>query len=307
MTAPSPSNEEIATVLERISSLLETQGADPFRVRAYRSAANTVRRHPESVAALAEDLEALDRLPNIGTSIGRTIAQFVRTGHARILDKLEGQVSPEDQFTRVPGIGEVLAREIHQKLKVETLEELEAAAHDGRLARLHGMGPRRVLAVRNALDNLLRSRRLHKHTTPPAAIHEPTVAALLDIDALYRRKADARELHLIAPKRFNPERKAWLPIMHAEEEGWHFTALFSNTERAHSLGKTLDWVVLIYERDGEHGQSTVISEPRGPLKGKRVVRGREEESMAFYEQRSGARCAPPEARGGKRATTSTVE
>ena len=70
--------------------------------------------------------------------------------------------------------------------------------------------------------------------------------------------------------------------MHSEQNGWHFTSLFSNTARAHDLGKTNDWVVLFYEKGEVEGQATVVTETQGPLKGKRVVRGREKECEAFY-------------------------
>jgi hypothetical protein len=73
----------------------------------------------------------------------------------------------------------------------------------------------------------------------------------------------------------NPEHRAWLPILHTERGARHYTALFSNTATAHRLGRTQDWVVLYYDgRDGEQ-QCTVVTAGRGPLKGRRVVRGRE--------------------------------
>jgi hypothetical protein len=64
---------------------------------------------------------------------------------------------------------------------------------------------------------------------------------------------------------------------HVERDGWAFTALFSNTARAHALGTTDDWVVLFFERDGAEGRATVVTERAGPLAGRRVVRGREAE------------------------------
>jgi hypothetical protein len=106
---------------------------------------------------------------------------------------------------------------------------------------------------------------------------------LLDVDAEYRDKAARGQLPRVAPKRFNPAGDAWLPVLHATRGPWHFTALFSNTARAHELGRTHDWVV-IYFYDDEHAerQHTVVTETRGPLVGKRVVRGREAECRAHY-------------------------
>lgn len=106
--------------------------------------------------------------------------------------------------------------------------------------------------------------------------------AILAVDAEYRRQAAAGNLKTIAPRRFNPEGKSWLPIMHTEKQGWRFTALYSNTARAHDLGKTGDWVVIYCERNGEEEQCTVVTEQTGPLQGRRVIRGREKECRAHY-------------------------
>jgi hypothetical protein len=70
--------------------------------------------------------------------------------------------------------------------------------------------------------------------------------------------------------------------MHTRREGWSFTILFSNTKRAHELGKTDDWIVIYYERGGVERQSTVMTPGSGTLKGKRVVRGRKDESREYY-------------------------
>jgi hypothetical protein len=129
---------------------------------------------------------------------------------------------------------------------------------------------------------------------------EPPVGELLDVDREYRTRAAAGELRTIAPRRFNPSREAWLPILHARRGPWHYVALYSNTPRAHQLGKTHDWVVLYYERDGGGGerQCTVITSEFGALRGRRIVRGREAECEAFYggpsRVRRGARPRTPD-------------
>jgi putative hydrolase len=99
---------------------------------------------------------------------------------------------------------------------------------------------------------------------------------LLDVDREYREKA--ARLPRIAPRRFNPSGERWLPVLHTERGGWRFTALHSNTALAHHLGRTRDWVVVYFHADHEpEGQHTVVTETRGPLAGRRVVRGREAE------------------------------
>ncbi len=107
-----------------------------------------------------------------------------------------------------------------------------------------------------------------------AAQYGPSIAMLLDVDREYRERAAAGTLPTIAPRRFNPSGAAWLPVLHTERDGWHFTALYSNTALAHQLHRTHDWVVL-YFYDDQHveGQHTVVTETHGALSGERVVRG----------------------------------
>ena len=289
MTDEKPTNEQIGDVLDQIADLLEMQGADPFRVGAYRNGAQTVRTAGDSIAGMVREggKEALQELPDIGESLARIIASTVRTGRSDMLERLKGEVAPEELFVQVPGIGETLAQRIVDELDVSTLEELEQAAHDGRLEKVEGFGPEKVRNVRVSLAGMLSTaasrhrRRAAEDEEPP---EQPSVETLLSVDQEYRRKAKAGELRKIAPKRFNPKGEAWLPILHTERQGWDFTALYSNTARAHDLGKTHDWVVLYYERDGEEDQATVVTETRGPLEGKRVVRGREDACRRYYER-----------------------
>lgn len=285
-----PTNAEIADALDRVADLLEAQEANRFRVRAYREGARTVRARGESIAELlgSGGRQALEELPGIGKSLAAAIGELAATGRMRLLDRLMGDASPEGLFRVVPGIGAELARRIHATLHVETLEELELAAHDGRLEHVPGFGLRRTRAVRDALEAILsrssrrRSRllvdRQRRGIQRLLWNDAPSVAALLDVDREYRERAKAGTLRRIAPRRFNPTGAAWLPILHTEREGWAMTALYSNTARAHALERWRDWVVIHYERDGEDGQCTVVTEVRGPRAGRRVVRGREGEA-----------------------------
>jgi DNA polymerase (family X) len=112
----------------------------------------------------------------------------------------------------------------------------------------------------------------------------PPIEELLDVDREYREAARENRLTMIAPRRFNPEKKAWLPILHTRRGDRHYTAMFSNTARAHRLGTTHDWVILY--QDGESGahQCTVTTSYQGPLQGQRIVRGREAECQQFFER-----------------------
>ena len=290
MTYATPSNQKIAQVLETIADLLEVQQANPFKVRAYRNGAQLVRRQRESLAAMVRsgDGQALQTIPNIGERLAGLIEEYVKTGKSGLLQRLQGEIAPEDVFEQVPGVGKELARRIVRELDIRTLEELEHAAHDGSLGRLEGFGKRRVEAIQVGLAGMLSGyarKRMERLTAEdaPNATGEPPVALLLDIDAEYRRKAADGVLRKIAPKRFNPAGEAWLPVLHTDREGWSFTAMYSNTARAHELDKTRDWVVLYYEKDkGREAQVTVVTQATGALAGKRVIRGREGECREYY-------------------------
>ena len=279
---PGPRNAAVAERLSEAAATLEAQGGEPFRARAYRRAADTVAGLDRDVGELVEreGTAGLERLPAIGKGIAAAIAEIVITGRWTRLDRLRGELDPVSVFRTVPGIGPGLAERIHDVLHVDTLEGLEAAAHDGRLEQVPGFGPRRVAAIRAALEVMLRRVR----AGPPGAAGtatRPPVTQVLDVDREYRRRAEAGELPRIAPRRFNPEGERWLPVLHTRRGDWHYTALFSNTARAHELGRTRDWVV-IYHYDGDHRESqcTVVTETQGPMQGRRVVRGRERECAA---------------------------
>ena len=135
-----PTNDQIADVLDQIADLLEAQDANRFRIQAYRNGAHTVRTADESIADMTseEGQEALKALPDIGEGIASIITTYVRTGHSDVLARLQGEVAPGKLFEQVPGIGKTLAQRIVEALDVSTLEELEQAAHDGRLEDVEG-------------------------------------------------------------------------------------------------------------------------------------------------------------------------
>jgi len=277
-----PDNAQVADWLRQAAELLQAQGANPFRVAAYRKAAESVEWHTGSVRSLfaMEGRDGLDALPGVGAGIASAIAEMLATGRWVQLERLRGTLDPTTLFQTVPGIGPELAERIHDALGVETLEGLEAACHEGRLAEVGGIGPRRIAAIRASLAEILDRSRLRPRSATIGP--EPSVEVLLDVDREYLDKAAAGTLPTIAPRRFNALRIAWLPILHAKRGDWHFTALFSNTARAHELHRTHDWVVL-YFHDDHHAerQRTVVTEQRGPLAGHRVVRGREQECLAM--------------------------
>lgn len=274
-------NTAIASKLHEMAEVLEEQRADGYRVAAYRRAARTVEHHEQPIDEIVREkgIPGIIELPGIGRGIGAAIVEMVTTGRWAQLDRLLGTLEPEQLFRTLPGIGPDLAARIHESLHVDTLEALELAAHDGRLEQVPGIGKRRAAVIRACLSERLGSRHVRTSRHAPT----PPIAILLDVDREYQEKAAAGELRTIAPKRFNPAGEAWLPVLHARRESWEFTALYSNTRKAHELGMTRDWVVIYFHGDAEpEAQCTVVTETHGALAGRRVVRGREGDCIVHY-------------------------
>ena len=280
-----PFNRAIAQRLKEVGELLHSQGSNPFRVLAYHHAAQTLEQLERPIDDLvrAEGLEGLKKLPGVGESLARAIRELVLRGRLPMLEQLRGETEPDNLLATIPGIGKKLAARLHHDLEIDTLEELEAAAHDGRLRQVSGIGEKRLAGLIACLtERLGRVRAKTRHF----AQDMPPIEELLDVDREYREKAQAGLLHLFAPRRFNPTHETWLPILHTQRGERHYTALFSNTARAHQKGKTRDWVVLFFEDGEKESQSTIITAEWGILEGQRIVRRRETECLRYYEKQT---------------------
>lgn len=284
LPAPGPDeNRTIAVRLREYADLLEQQADDGFRIRAYRAAADAAEALHRPLRDIRAEggIDALIALPKIGRGIAGAISAMLDHGVWPQLDRLRGEATPERLLRTIPGIGAKLASRIASEADIETLEDLESVL---RLSpgKLPFIGPRRRTAILDTLSARLgRMRRPTARPAPSDAL--PPVSLLLDADQLYRSRAEAGTLRLIAPRRFNPTGEAWLPVMHARRDDWHLTALFSNTAQAHELGRTKDWVVVYFHRTGEtEARATIVTETHGALAGKRVVRGREAECATHY-------------------------
>lgn len=275
-------NGLIASRLRAFADVLAAQGEDGFRVAAYRAAAlriDALDRPLRDIHA-AEGIGGLIALPAIGDGIARAICEMLVSGHWRQLERLMGETTPERLFRTLPGVGAVLADRFALLLDAQSLEDLEAGLRNPDVA-IPGLGPRRRQAVLATLQQRLGPFR--RSVGPSRAVAVPPVSLLLEADAIYRQKAQAGELHRIAPHRFNPDHLAWLPVLHLRRGDWHLTLLYSNSVRAHDLGRTRDWVIVYFHHlQGPERQATVVTETRGALAGRRVVRGREEDCALHY-------------------------
>ncbi len=145
-------NEEIARVFDEMADLLEIAGDNPFKVRAYRNAARTVRNLGRELAEMVAAEEDLTRLPGIGRELAAKIRELVATGRLRALEKLHRQVPPTlEELLRIPGLGPRRVALLWRRLGVRDLRGLERALAAGRVARLRGFGPRTVEQIRQSL------------------------------------------------------------------------------------------------------------------------------------------------------------
>ena len=135
-------NAEIAAALRELGILYELDGADRYRVLAYREAARTVANSPVSVEQLAEE-GRLTELPAVGKTLAEKIETLIQTGSIPSADKLKRKFPATlVEVTRVPGLGAKTARRIYDEVGVENLVQLKEAAEQGRLAGIRGLGPR---------------------------------------------------------------------------------------------------------------------------------------------------------------------
>ncbi len=150
-------NQDVAGRLEEAARLLRDQGADPYRVNAYRRAATAVRGSTEPVDEVFrhKGLDGLQELRGVGNTIARAIRELLAHGRLPMLDRLRGESDPVSLLASVPGIGRGLAERLHDELGLETLADLEAAAHDGRLDTLAGFGEKRLAGIRDSLAHRL--------------------------------------------------------------------------------------------------------------------------------------------------------
>src|SRR5262249_50601157 len=134
-------NAELARVLSRIGTMLEIDGANPFRVRAYKEGARVIENHGEAVSALVDTPGALEAIKGIGKGIAQNIRELVATGHTEVMDDLL-KTYPEEvvDFTELQGLGPKRVKTLFDTLKIRTRAALEQAAKDGKLRDLPGFG-----------------------------------------------------------------------------------------------------------------------------------------------------------------------
>ncbi len=171
-------NEDIAVIFEEMADLLEIENANPFRVRAYRNAARTVRGLGRELSEMVAAGEDLTRLPGIGKDLAAKIEEILATGHARALDKLHKQVPASlEALLKIPGLGPKRVKLLYQQLHIRTLKQLENAARQGRLQDLPGFGVKIEQRILDTIEARRSQEKRFLHNTA-RQYAEPLVAYL---------------------------------------------------------------------------------------------------------------------------------
>jgi DNA polymerase (family 10) len=201
-------NAEIAAALRELGILYELDGADRYRVLAYKEAARTVAQSPISVEQLAEE-GRLTELPAIGKTLAEKIETLIETGSIPSADKLKARFPATlVEVTRVPGLGAKTARRIYDEVGVENLMQLKEAAEQGRLAGIRGLGARTEENILSSLEGVtedgIGERLLLSHVLPIgdeicSDLKELGVANRIELAGSARRWAETcKDLDLIA-------------------------------------------------------------------------------------------------------------
>ncbi len=191
-------NIEIVRVLDEVADLLEIQQANPFRVRAYRNAVRTIGAHASPLRKLVEQGADLTALPSIGKGMADNIRELVESGRLAMLEEMAAEIPPGlVELMRLPGVGPRKARKLWDELGVESIDDLEEVASEGRVAELPGFGVKtqdRILSgIRNYRTNTARFRlgEVDK-LLPPLIEHLQAVPGIsrLEVAGSYRRRKE---------------------------------------------------------------------------------------------------------------------
>ncbi|HHP7235754.1 MAG TPA: DNA polymerase/3'-5' exonuclease PolX [Desulfobacterales bacterium] len=151
-------NDEIAQKFDRLADFLEIEGANPFRVRAYRNAARTISGLARSVSELIEEGTQLTALPGIGKELAEKIQEVARTGNLAKLTEIEQRIPPGlHQVLSIPGLGPKKVKILYERLHVTNIEELRSAVEKKRIRELPGFGAKSEERILEELEHMARS------------------------------------------------------------------------------------------------------------------------------------------------------
>ena len=193
-------NVEIAHLLSKYADLIEIQGADLFRIQAYRNAARTIESLSQSVAQLlveGKDLKKL-KLPGIGKSMAEHIEEIIKTGTLSALKELRKKLPATlDELLEIEGLGPKRTKLLYEKLGISSIKKLEQAIASGKLESLAGFGKKSIEKTSRAIQNLGKRSKRFKLLDADQLVH-PLIEHLrkggnieqLEVAGSYRRRME---------------------------------------------------------------------------------------------------------------------
>ncbi len=246
-------NSDVVEIFNEVADLLEIEGANRFRVRAYREAARTISTMSRSVADMVEEGEDLTEFSGIGEDLAGKIEEIVRTGDLKQLEELEQRTPPElARLLDIAGLGPKRVQKIHEELGVTTMEELKEAAEAGRINQLHGLGEKTEQKI---IDDLERWSEKEERTR--LSVAEERVEPLLDF---LRDLDDVQRVEAAGSYRRKKETVGDLDILAISDAGEKVISRFveyEDVDRVVSEGETRSTVVF---RSGLHVDLRVVAE-----------------------------------------------
>ncbi len=215
-------NSEIAEMFEEVADLLEIEGANEFRIRAYRNASRVVAGLSKSAADLVADEKALTELPGIGKDLAGKIAEICRTGKFPVLEECRSRASPGVRtLLRIPGLGAKRIRVLCDELKITGVEDLRKAADGGKLQGIRGFGPKIVQKI------LAEAKGLNGETRTKLIVAEEIANSLVDWLKGTRR---IRQIEIAGSLRRGKETVGDLDILATCEDSGEVMNCFANYE-----------------------------------------------------------------------------
>jgi len=232
-------NADVAAIFEEIADLLDLDGANQFRIRAYRNAARTLGQLSQPVADLIEEGEDLSELPDIGEDLAGKIQEIVETGTLPLLEELEEKIDPAMvELMDVPGLGPKRVGALHEALGITSRADLRRAAEEGRIREVDGFGEKTEENILDGLDQIGEERRWLLATIEPVVaslveyLGDHDAVETVDVAGSYRRRRETvGDLDILALSHDGPT------VMN------HFTA-YEDVETVQSKGDTRSTVIL---------------------------------------------------------------
>src|SRR3989344_1232100 len=192
-------NQEVASTLTKVADLLDIEGANPFRIRAYRNAARLISNLNKNISEMVEHHEPLDELPGIGIDLAGKITEIVNTGDLKLLKQIEKKTPLTlADLMKIPSLGPKKIQTLYQRLRIKDLSGLKRALIDGKVRDLPRFGEKTEARLLGEIARLEKKRSERILLVRAEEIAEPLIEFLKSVAGVknviaagsYRRRKD---------------------------------------------------------------------------------------------------------------------